>query len=409
MSYSIIGILAIIIHLIINRDMLSNKTDNSFVPAHKEYRHYIFGMLIFCFTDALWGLMNEFHLVIPLYIVTVAFFITMMAGFLLWTRYTVAYLKNNGVFEKALKFAGIAMFGAELIILAVNFFVPIQFWFDENGVYHAGNARNITLLMQVLLFVLTSIYTFAIKAKTEIATKRLRRTVGLFGIEMAALIVLQVFYPMLPLYSVGFLISSCLLHTFVIEDEKTEYLNSLEEALRREKEQSKELGSAKKKIYTDSLTGVKNKQAYMEEVQKLDMKIRKGTLKDTGAAVFDLNGLKNVNDTRGHDTGDIYIYTASMLISEFFTHSTVYRIGGDEFVVILEGSDYADRNNLTAQFNRQVIQNLYNNKVVVAAGVAEYKPGFDRSFRTVFDRADKQMYSQKSQLKKLQKRLLGIK
>ncbi len=149
------------------------------------------------------------------------------------------------------------MFCSELVILAVNFFIPIQFWFDENGVYHAGNARNITLLLQILLFVLTSIYTFTIKANTEIATKRLRRTVGFFGIEMAVLIIVQLFYPLLPLYSIGFLISSCLLHSFVVEDEKTEYLKTLEETLRREKEKSDELGTAKRKIYTDPLTGVK--------------------------------------------------------------------------------------------------------------------------------------------------------
>lgn len=226
MSYSIIGIIAIVIHLIINRDMLWRSSDNHFVPAQKEHRQYILGMLIFCVTDVLWGFFNEFHLKVPLYAVTVAFFITMMAGFLLWTRYTVAYLNKKGLFEKIIYISGLVMFCSELVILAVNFFIPIQFWFDENGVYHAGSARNITLLLQILLFLLTSIYTFAIKANTEIATKRLRRTVGFFGIEMAALIIVQLFYPLLPLYSIGFLISSCLLHSFVVEDEKTEYLKN---------------------------------------------------------------------------------------------------------------------------------------------------------------------------------------
>lgn len=405
MSYSIIGIIAIVIHLIINRDMLWRSSDNHFVPAQKEHRQYILGMLIFCVTDVLWGFFNEFHLKVPLYAVTVAFFITMMAGFLLWTRYTVAYLNKKGLFEKIIYISGLVMFCSELVILAVNFFIPIQFWFDENGVYHAGSARNITLLLQILLFLLTSIYTFAIKANTEIATKRLRRTVGFFGFEMAALIIVQLFYPLLPLYSIGFLISSCLLHSFVVEDEKTEYLKTLEETLKREKEQSQELGTAKKKIYTDPLTGAKSKQAYIEDVQRLDEKINSGSLKEAGIVIFDLNDLKHINDTMGHDTGDIYIYTASMLISEFFNRSTVYRIGGDEFAVILEYDDYSERNDLLAKFNRQAVQNLRSEKVVIAAGIAEYKPGFDKSFRSVFDRADKQMYSRKKQLKKLQKQI----
>ena len=405
MSYSIIGILAIIIHLIINRDMLWNNDENSFIPARKEYRHYILGMLVFCATDALWGILNDLHFVIPLYAVTVAFFVTMMAGFLLWTRYTVAYLDKKGFFEKAITAAGTFLFCCEIVILIINFFIPIQFSYDENGVYHAGSARDVTLILQISIFILTSIYTFAIKAKDDIATKRLRRTVGFFGVEMAVLIVLQIFFPMLPLYSIGFLISSCLLHTFVVEDEKNEYLNNLREALQREKKQRKELGSAKKKIYTDPLTGVRNKQAYMEAEQKLSAKIRKGSLKNTGIAVFDANDLKQVNDTKGHDTGDIYIYTASLLISEFFRRSTVYRIGGDEFAVILKGEDFDEKNELLAQFNRQAEHNMRAGNVIVAAGIAEYKPGVDKNFRAVFDRADKQMYLRKCRLKNLQNNL----
>ncbi len=104
MSYSIIGIIAIIIHLIINRDMLWSNADNSFVPAQKEHRQYIFGMLIFCITDVLWGFLNEFKLITPLYIDTVIFFIAMMAGFLLWTRYIVAYLNRRGFLKKPFRF-----------------------------------------------------------------------------------------------------------------------------------------------------------------------------------------------------------------------------------------------------------------------------------------------------------------
>ena len=156
MSYSIIGIIAIVIHLIINRDMLWSNANYSFVPAQKEHRQYIFGMLFFCITDVLWGFLNEFKLITPLYIDTVIFFIAMMAGFLLWTRYIVAYLNRRGFFEKVLSVSGIVLFCSELVILAINFVIPIQFWFDENGVYHAGSARNITLLLQILLFLLTS-------------------------------------------------------------------------------------------------------------------------------------------------------------------------------------------------------------------------------------------------------------
>ncbi len=81
MSYSIIGIIAIMVHLIINRDMLWHYSDYTDVPSYKEYREYILGMLFFCVADVLWGFLNDLRLVVPLYVVTVLYFITMMAGF----------------------------------------------------------------------------------------------------------------------------------------------------------------------------------------------------------------------------------------------------------------------------------------------------------------------------------------
>ena len=399
MSYSIIGILAIFIHLIINRDVLWHKETYSLVPAFKQYRAFIFGIILFCVTDVLWGFFDEYHLITALYIVTVLYFIAMMAGFLLWTRYVVAYMHSNNVFTKILSISGVTLLGMEIVVLIINFFVPIQFWFDSDGVYHAGSARYFTLLLQLILFLLTSIFTFVTKARTPEATKRLRRTVGYFGLAMTLLIVMQWFYPMLPLYSIGYLLGSCLAHTFVVEDEKEEYRRTLEDMLRREKLHKEALGSAKKKIYTDPLTGTGSKQAYMDDAQRLNRKIKSGDVNKFAVAVFDLNNLKNINDTKGHDVGDIYIYNASMLISEFFSHSPVYRIGGDEFAVIIQGEDYEKRNALMERFNNQVLENKATGKVVVSSGIAAYDSVKDENYLSVFERADKRMYICKKRLK----------
>ena len=108
MYYAIISILAIVIHLIINRDVLRHSGDHSYVPARREYRDYIFGMLIFFFTDVLWGLFTEYNLAVPLYVDSVLSFISMMGGFMLWTRYVVAYMNEHTVFSKLVSIAGIA-------------------------------------------------------------------------------------------------------------------------------------------------------------------------------------------------------------------------------------------------------------------------------------------------------------
>ena len=112
-----------------------------------------------------------------------------------------------------------------------------------------------------------------------------------------------------------------------------------------------------------------------------------------------MNGLKQVNDTEGHEAGDRYIQEACRLICRQFQHSPVYRIGGDEFVALLEGEDYRNRTILMSAFETHVEMNRHSGKAVVASGLAEFRPGQDNSYRRVFERADRRMYMRKSALK----------
>lgn len=191
------------------------------------------------------------------------------------------------------------------------------------------------------------------------------------------------------------------LHAFVLEDEKNRYKKELEETKEREREQKQELGSAKLLAYTDPLTGVKNKLAYIEEVEIIDKDIQEDRIEQFGVVVFDLNGLKHINDTLGHDEGDNYIKRGSRMICLKFCHSPVYRIGGDEFVVLLQGTDYKFREELLVEFDLQVERNLKKGEVVVATGMSVYDRDKDEDFISVFERADKKMYERKRALKKI--------
>lgn len=154
--------------------------------------------------------------------------------------------------------------------------------------------------------------------------------------------------------------------------------------------------------YRDSLTGVKNKTAYLEAVKQLDDKSR-AERAQYGVIVFDINGLKQVNDTLGHDFGDILIMTASKLICMVFSCSPVYRIGGDEFVVLLQDRDYERCAQLLEQLE-QVIS-LHNEtpennvKISIARGMAIYAEQLDLAFHDVFKRADSAMYRNKAEMK----------
>lgn len=158
---------------------------------------------------------------------------------------------------------------------------------------------------------------------------------------------------------------------------------------------------AREIAYRDPLTGVKSKHAFAEYESKMEDDIKKGDAEDFALLVCDVNGLKHVNDTLGHKAGDQYIKDAGKMISEMFKHSPVFRTGGDEFVVLMNGQDYQDRMDLVAEFDRAVEQNIGTGRVVISGGLAEYKCGDESTFHEVFERADKLMYERKQELKSM--------
>ena len=193
-----------------------------------------------------------------------------------------------------------------------------------------------------------------------------------------------------------------LLQKLNAERKLNEQQKLMEEALRRELEQKEQLQSAMKMAYTDPLTGVKSKHAYNEAEEELDRRINDQSVKDFSIVVFDLNDLKQINDNRGHEIGDEYIRDACKLICSSFKHSPIFRIGGDEFVAILEGEDYANQEELLKSFEKQILENMKKDATVVAYGCSRFDPDKDKSIRRVFERADAEMYKKKTQLKSLE-------
>ena len=149
---------------------------------------------------------------------------------------------------------------------------------------------------------------------------------------------------------------------------------------------------------TDSLTGVRNKHAYSENETALDKKIQAGELEKLAVVVCDINGLKIVNDTQGHAAGDQLIKNACAMICEYFSHGAVFRIGGDEFVVLLQGKGYDTMYEVIDKLNRKVEANIKENAVVVSIGYSELVRE-DQRLSDVFERADQMMYERKKELK----------
>lgn len=400
MSYTGTAVVALVILLIINFDIIiKNNNTRSSIPAYKPYRWFLLSVVIFYACDILWGFFEKHKLTTLNYIDTCIFFAFMAFSVFLWTRYVIHYIKVENYFSRFINIAGWFFLIYEWAVVIINFFVPVLFSFDENGTYTAGSQRYVNMGIQLIMFLLTAVYMLYVSCKSRGKIRSRHLAIGLFGIVMTIFIILQMYDPYQAMYSVGYMIGTCLLHTFVTGDVQEDQLRELKILEEREKQQKQELGSARQLAYTDSLTGVRNKHAYAETIDHYNYRISSKNLKELAIIVFDLNGLKKINDSKGHDEGDKYIKEGCRIICRWFKRSPVYRIGGDEFVAFLEGDDYRKRSLLISGFNKLMERNIHMDYVVISTGMDDYDPLIDKNIETVFIRADKKMYERKKALK----------
>lgn len=156
-----------------------------------------------------------------------------------------------------------------------------------------------------------------------------------------------------------------------------------------------------KRVYVDALTSVRNKGAFSSYMEELQNRLDSGDEHVAFAVgIFDCDNLKMINDRYGHEKGDIYLTTACRLICSVFRHSPVFRIGGDEFSVVLQNNDLQNKDNLMKQFVQAmtVTSDAAGNEweeVHISMGIAVYDAKVDQSVTDVQHRADALMYDNK--------------
>ena len=177
-------------------------------------------------------------------------------------------------------------------------------------------------------------------------------------------------------------------------------VENIDEQVRREAQHNRALRQANARARQDELTGAKNKNAYQEYEASVQKELAAGAAPPFAIVVCDLNDLKRINDTLGHKAGDEQIKAACRLICDVFTHSPVFRVGGDEFVAFLKKRDFNDRDRLLAALREHAVRNRdEKHGPVIASGMAVYEPGTDARVADVFERADAAMYENKKLLK----------
>ena len=148
--------------------------------------------------------------------------------------------------------------------------------------------------------------------------------------------------------------------------------------------------------YTDSMTEIPNRNAYEEHLKKL--RRDNVNLRSITVIVIDINGLKKINDSFGHHTGDEAIKTVADILKDTIAKKAdVYRIGGDEFVCISESNPlpYLSQFRDTVSFADR--DKLY--KLSVSVGYASFNDKHNKTIDDVIKYADEKMYKDKKKQK----------
>jgi diguanylate cyclase (GGDEF)-like protein len=148
----------------------------------------------------------------------------------------------------------------------------------------------------------------------------------------------------------------------------------------------------------DELTGIGNRQAWSYMMERLEKGTADGTIDEVLLGSVDLNNLKHVNDTYGHHMGDEYIISAAEVLSSTLDGiGSVYRIGGDEFVLEIDGAGAQARFDSVLP---EIKEKALSSAVSMAWGTEVWKKDDPRTLEDVFDEADRKMYRMKEAARK---------
>ena len=154
--------------------------------------------------------------------------------------------------------------------------------------------------------------------------------------------------------------------------------------------------------YYDELTSLLNERSYIAKTEEINKNINNGNIKPFIVVLMDVNNLKNTNDKYGHRYGCHLVVRTGYTLKEVFKTSSLYHIGGDEFLAIVEGEDYDNFEQILDLFDQTFRYSLieYEGKKLVfsvARGYAKYEEG--DFYKDVLQRADDMMYSNKAEIK----------
>ena len=187
-------------------------------------------------------------------------------------------------------------------------------------------------------------------------------------------------------------ISSLVTEVVVAKGELEEYATSLEATIVERTQQLKELSSR------DGLTGLLNQRSFFENLHR-ELSVAERNVRPVSVVYFDLNGFKNINDTKGHKEGDRILQSVGSAIIETIRDVDFgCRYGGDEFALIMPNATkekaYEVCKRLTANYDSPE-----NKDATFSIGITQIGPEKFMDSDSVVKAADKLMYKAKAKAK----------
>ncbi|CAG9607782.1 hypothetical protein NEOCIP111885_01474 [Pseudoneobacillus rhizosphaerae] len=312
-------------------------------------------------------------------------------------------IASNGIFSRSTSFLLISGFLIQIIADTIFSYLKVM------NLYTVGSLNEPLWILSILLIGLSGIY----HIPKEFRTKRpkihlfFRHSIPYMGVLLLSIYVISVLYKTHPIV-MGLFLSILLvilrqLFTLIENDKLVNQLNSLNEELEvKVKERTDKLvetvNSMEYLAYHDVVTGLPNRR-YLQKRLSLAVSNNKSGDKKIGFMLLDLDRFKHINDSLGHSYGDLLLKEVGQrLVNCMESNDIVCRIGGDEFVILIEDTNFEKIENkaksVLISLRKTFVMTDFELHITPSIGVSIF-PDHGSDFEALLMKADTAMYKVK--------------
>ena len=366
-TYSVFSAVAIAIHLIINFKLIVGRGEST--ARGICYRGFLYGVLAYYVTDATWGVLAGLGWTRVLYVETAFFFLSLVAFVFLWSRFAINYLSFGKWATRTLMWYGYALLAFNLAALAVNPFCNCFYYFDAQGGYLSGSARDVAFVLLVVFDVLIAAFSLAKAIASRDSVRRRSMMVLLSCVTMGVAIVLQVVWPLTPFTALGCLIVNCFFQVFVVQDEQAEkHAAELEQALERARAAEKARSLFFSIVSHDIRTPLNAILGYSELLQndatsQADRDVALKSISASGTTLLQL--VNDVLDLAKIDAGKMTLQPEPVLLNQLTDEvfSSFWRVADEKGIKLVNNTEDVPTVMIDGHRFRQVLFNLIGNAV----------------------------------------------